>query len=181
MKTTNPNDEPGRPRRRKGLAVVLLLSGLAGGGILGAGLSANAATPSTSAAGTSSASTGTSSGTSTATSSSTAPTPGTATGTPPGLPLSGTVTAVGASTVTIGTTSYPVTSTSDIDKNGEATLSSLAVGDSVTFSRVTSGGVTSIDKVHAGSETLDRPTAGSPPPTNGNSGTSGSTGTGAAA
>ena len=152
---------------------MLLLSGLAGGGILGAGLSANAATPSTSAAGTSSASTGTSS--------STAPTPGTATGTPPGLPLSGTVTAVGASTVTIGTTSYPVTSTSDIDKNGEATLSSLAVGDSVTFSRVTSGGVTSIDKLHAGSETLDRPTASSPPPTNGSSGTSGSTGTGGAA
>jgi hypothetical protein len=181
MNTTNPNDEPGRHRSRKGLAVVLLLSGLAGGGILGAGLSANAATPSTSTAGTSSASTGTSSGASTGTSSSTAPTPGAATGTPPGLPLSGTVTALGASTVTIGTTSYPVTSTTDIDKNGEAALSSLAVGDSVTFSTVTSGGVTSIDKLHAGSETLDRPAAGSAPPANGGSGTSGFPGTGAAA
>ncbi len=181
MNTTIPNGEPGRRRPRKGLAVALLLSGLAGGGILGASLSANAATPSTSATGTSSASTGTSSGASTGTSSSTAPAPGTGMGTPPGLPLSGTVTAVGASTVTIGTTPYPVTSTSDIDKNGEATLSSLAVGDSVTFSTVTSGGVTSIDKLHAGSETLDRPTAGSAPPTNGGSGTLGSMGTGAAA
>ena len=95
--------------------------------------------------------------------------------------MSGTVTAVGASTVTIGTTSYPVTGTTDIDKNGEATLSSLAVGDSVTFSTVTSGGVTSVDKLHAGSETLDRPAAGSGPPANGGSGTSGSPGTGAAA
>ncbi|MBF6558126.1 MAG: hypothetical protein IVW52_18620 [Acidimicrobiales bacterium] len=181
MNTTNPNDEPGRHRSRKGLAVVVLLSGLAGGGILGAGLSANAATPSTSTAGTSSASTGTLSGASTGTSSSTAPTPGATMGTSPGLPLSGTVTAVGASTVTIDTTSYPVTSTTDIDKSGEAALSSLAVGDSVTFSTMTSGGATSIDKLHAGSETLDRPAAGSAPPANGGSGTSGFPGTGAAA
>jgi ABC-type phosphate transport system substrate-binding protein len=75
-----------------------------------------------------------------------------------GLPLSGTVTAVGSSTVTIktstGSTTYQVDSNSDIDKNGEAQLSSLKPGDQVRFS-VTSGNV--IDILHAGDEALDRP------------------------
>jgi hypothetical protein len=83
------------------------------------------------------------------------------------------VTAVGRSTVTIGSTTYTVSTASDIDKNGESTLSSVTVGDAVTFSTVTSGGTTSIDKLHAGSEALDRPTgAGSRP--SGSNGTSGS-------
>jgi len=75
-----------------------------------------------------------------------------------GLGLSGTVTAVGASSVTIktsaGTKTYKVDSNSDIDKNGEAQLSSLKVGDAVRFS-VTSANV--IDKLHAGDEALNRP------------------------
>jgi hypothetical protein len=79
-----------------------------------------------------------------------------------GLDLSGTVTAVSVSgnTVTIktasATTTYKVTSSSDIDKNGEAQLSSLAVGDAVRFS-VDSG--TTIDKLHAGDEAKNMPAA----------------------
>ena len=76
------------------------------------------------------------------------------------LDLSGTVTAVGTSTVTIktssGTTVYSVTAASDIDKNGEATLSKLAVGDAVRFS-VTSSTSKQIDKLHAGDEAKDMP------------------------
>ena len=76
------------------------------------------------------------------------------------LDLSGTVTAVGTSTVTIktssGTTLYSVTAASDIDKNGEATLSKLAVGDAVRFS-VTSSASKQIDKLHAGDEAKDMP------------------------
>lgn len=75
-----------------------------------------------------------------------------------GLDLSGTVTAVGPSSVTIktstATTTYKVNSNSDIDKNGEAAVSSLAVGDKVTFS--VDGG-TVIDKLHAGDETKNMP------------------------
>jgi preprotein translocase subunit YajC len=82
------------------------------------------------------------------------------------LALSGTVTAVGSSSVTIqtsgATTTYAVTSTSDIDKNGEATLSDLAVGDAVTFSTVTTDGTTAIDKLHAGNAALDMPPGGGP-------------------
>ena len=77
-----------------------------------------------------------------------------------GLPKSGTVTAVGTDSVTIDGTVYAVTSSSDIDKNGEATLSSLAVGDKVTFSTVASELPPTIDKLHAGNESLDRPTGG---------------------
>lgn len=77
------------------------------------------------------------------------------------LDLSGTVTAVTSSSVTIktstGTTTYAVTSTSDIDKNGEATLSALAVGDQVTFS-VDSTNAKQIDKLHAGDESKNMPT-----------------------
>jgi hypothetical protein len=77
-----------------------------------------------------------------------------------GLDLSGTVTAVGANSVTIktsaGTTTYAVTSTSDIDKSGEAELSDLVVGDKVTFS-VDGTNSKQIDKLHAGDETKNFP------------------------
>ncbi|WP_256796433.1 hypothetical protein [Terrabacter sp. Ter38] len=76
------------------------------------------------------------------------------------LDLSGTVTAVTSSSVTIktaiATTTYSVTSTSDIDKNGEATVSALVVGDQVTFS-VDSANPKQIDKLHAGDETKNMP------------------------
>ena len=77
------------------------------------------------------------------------------------FPMSGTVTAIGSSSVTIGTTTYAVDANSDIDKNGESTLSALSVGDVVHFSSVTTNGVVTINRLHAGSETLDRP--GRPP------------------
>jgi putative ribosome biogenesis GTPase RsgA len=70
------------------------------------------------------------------------------------------VTAVGTSSVTIktssATTTYQVDANSDIDKNGEATLKDLVVGDAVRFS-VDSSNKTTIDKLHAGTESLDRP------------------------
>jgi hypothetical protein len=76
-----------------------------------------------------------------------------------GLDLSGTVTAVGSATVTIktsaATTVYTVTGSSDIDKNGEASLSALRVGDAVKFS-VESSNRKTIDKLHAGDETKNR-------------------------
>ena len=80
-------------------------------------------------------------------------------GGPRGMALSssGTVTAVGTSSITIGSTIYAVDSSSDIDKNGEATLSNLAVGDTVRFSTVTKSGIVTIAVLHAGSEALDRP------------------------
>jgi hypothetical protein len=85
-----------------------------------------------------------------------------------GLALSGTVMALGASSVTIktaaGSTTYKVDSNSDIDKNGEAQLSSLEVGDAVRFS-VTSANV--IDKLHAGDEALNRPRGGAGPDNDG--------------
>ncbi len=75
-----------------------------------------------------------------------------------GLELSGTVTAVGSSSVTIktstATTTYSVTSKSDVDKHGEAALSDLAAGDKVRFSF--DGGKV-IDKLHAGDETKKTP------------------------
>lgn len=92
------------------------------------------------------------------------------------LDLSGTVTAVGASSVTIKTataaTEYAVTSTSDIHKNGEAALKDLAVGDAVTFS-VDSTNTKQIDKLHAGDKAKDMP------PAPASSATTGSTSTGA--
>jgi hypothetical protein len=97
------------------------------------------------------------------------------------LSSSGTVSAVGASTVDIktssGTTTYAVTSSSDIDKNGEATLSNLVVGDAVTFSTVTTNGTTAIDRLHAGNEAQDMPQGapgGGPGPGSGSNGPSGS-------
>nr|MDA8047384.1 hypothetical protein [Actinomycetota bacterium] len=76
----------------------------------------------------------------------------TANGCSGGLSDSGTVTAVGASSVTIDGKTYAVTSSSDIDKNGEATLSDLKVGDKVTFSTVSAASTPTIDKLHAGNE-----------------------------
>jgi Cu/Ag efflux protein CusF len=88
-----------------------------------------------------------------------------------GLSLSGTVTAVGTSSVTIktanGTVSYAVTANSDIDKNGEAKLSDLKVGDAVRFSITTTSGKPAIDKLHAGNEQLDRPSRPSGDPVGG--------------
>ena len=88
------------------------------------------------------------------------------------LDLSGTVTAVGAGSVTIktatATTVYAVTSASDIDKNGEAAVKDLAVGDAVTFS-VDRTNTKQIDKLHAGDETKNRPQA----PATSNSSTTG--------
>ncbi len=76
---------------------------------------------------------------------------------PPGgaaLPLHGTVTAVSASSVTIktssGTTTYAVTATSDIDKDGKTGAGALRAGDVVAFSTVTTDGTTAIDKLVAG-------------------------------
>jgi len=85
-----------------------------------------------------------------------------------GLNLSGTVTAIGSTTVTIktgtGTTVYTVDANSDIDKNGEASLSSLRRGDAMTFDR---SSATTIAKLHAGDETLNRPNAAAGSPTSG--------------
>jgi hypothetical protein len=82
------------------------------------------------------------------------------------LALSGTVTAVGSGTVTIktssATTEYVVDANSDIDKNGEAKLSDLKVGDLVQFSTVTTNGKATIDILHSGDEAKNRP-AGPPP------------------
>jgi hypothetical protein len=82
------------------------------------------------------------------------------------LNLTGTVTAVGSDTVTIKTSSgavktYKVDSNSDIDKNGEAQLSSLTAGDAVRYS--VRSGTSTIDKLHAGDEAKDRPAHGAPP------------------
>jgi hypothetical protein len=149
----------------------LVTAGLAAGGILGTTMSASASTTST-----------------TSNSSSTNATP--SGGSPPGPPGAGaagrtyqgladrgTVTAVGSARVTIDGKVYAVTSNSDIDKNGEATLSDLAVGDTVTFSTVSSATTPTIDKLHAGSEALDRPTG---PPSGAPSGSSGTAPTGGA-
>jgi hypothetical protein len=136
-----PSTAPVR-RRQRGLVVgaALVGTGAVAGAIIGTTFLSGAATSS--------------------------PTPGTGSSTSQpaghgsgrGLGLSGTVTAVGSSTVTIktgtATTTYKVDGNSDIDKNGEAQLSSLKVGDAVRFS-VSSGNV--IDKLHAGDEALDRP------------------------
>lgn len=143
------------PRRRRGLVI--------GAGLVGAGVAAGAIIGSTvlSDAATSSPTPNASSA-----SSPEAPgAPGWPQGRGPGrgLPLTGTVTAVGSSSVTIktssGTTQYQVNGNSDIDKNGEAKLSDLKAGDAVRFS-VTSGNVIAI--LHAGNEALNRPQAPGP-------------------
>ena len=92
-----------------------------------------------------------------------------------GLDLSGTVTAVGSVSVTIktatATTAYTLPSTVDIDKNGEAALSAIAVGDAVTFS-VQDTNAKQIDKLHAGDEAKNMP-SGSAPSCSSSSGTTG--------
>jgi hypothetical protein len=133
-----------------------------GGGLVGAVI---AASVSASAATTAATATSASSPSATA-SSAPGGRPGGAMAGPPGHPgafglgLTGTVTSVGASSVTIKTSSgaiktYTVNASSDIDKNGEARLSSLAVGDAVRYSLVS--GTNTIDKLHAGSEAKDAP------------------------
>jgi len=171
------NDEtqtkgPHKPRRRtpRLMATGLGLLGLGGiaGGIASTALSAGAAATSTSSAPAPSSTGSTSSGsTSSGSASSGSGSSGSGSSAAPSpLNLSGTVTAVGSADVTIqtstGTTTYAVTSSSDIDKNGEATLSDLAVGDAVTFSTVTTNGTTAIDKLHAGNAQLDIPKGGGP-------------------
>ncbi|MDQ1731755.1 MAG: hypothetical protein QOK10_1914 [Pseudonocardiales bacterium] len=139
--------QPARRNRGMLAAAGLLGAGLVAGAVIGVTTLSNAATPSTSSS----------------SSPSSAPTAGAS----PrhdgghGLDLSGTVTAVGSSSVTIktasGTTTYKVTSNSDIDKNGESSLSKLVVGDVVRFS-VDSSATTTIDKLHTGNESLNMPT-----------------------
>ena len=74
----------------------------------------------------------------------------------------GTVTAVGAKSVTIkttaGTKTYAVDADSDIDKNGEATVSDLAAGDAVHFA--VRPGTSTIAVLHAGDEAKNRPAFG---------------------
>jgi hypothetical protein len=168
MPSQGPDDwQPTPPPRRRaslGLKVGLVGAGLVAGAALAGTMTAQAATT-------------TATPTPTSTSSTSPQAHGDGDGDGPSgghggaLSLSGTVTALGSSTVTIktstGTTTYSTTSGSDIDKNGEATLGTLAVGDAVTFDTTTSGG-TVIDKLHAGNEQLDRH-QGAPgaPPTGG--------------
>ena len=89
----------------------------------------------------------------------------------------GTVTSVGTKSVTIkstaGTKMYAVDSNSDIDKNGEAKLSDLKVGDAVRFNVVTVDGKKTIGILHSGNEELNRPDHGPGPGTPGSPGTPG--------
>lgn len=75
---------------------------------------------------------------------------------------SGTVTAVGTNSVSIKTTgaakTYAVDANSDIDKNGEAKLSDLKVGDAVHFA--VRPGSSTIAVLHAGDEAKNRPAFG---------------------
>lgn len=148
--TTNSTD--GRWRRYGGKAA-LVGAGLVAGGVLATTLTANAATSSSSTPSASSESGSSADG------------GRGAHGGPGGggnLSNTGTVTQVGASSVSIRdsagkVTTYAVTSSSDIDKNGEAKLSDLKAGDAVTFS--TSNGNT-IGVLHSGNESLNRPQGG---------------------
>ena len=82
---------------------------------------------------------------------------------PPRPPMqAGTVTAVGSNSVgiktTAGTKTYAVDADSDIDKNGEAKLSDLKVGDAVHFA--VRPGTSTIAVLHAGNEALNGPAGG---------------------
>ena len=139
-------------RRTTAQAAGLLLTGAVAGAVLAATFSAGAASPSAGTPGPSSYA---------------------ATGTGPGgygfgdhrgpgrlgVMQSGTVTAVGANSVTIkttgGTKTYAVDADSDIDKNGEAKLSDLKSGDAVHF--VLRPGTSTIAVLHAGDEAKDVP------------------------
>jgi hypothetical protein len=144
----------GRRMQRWVAGTALLGAGALGGGILANSMMANAATTSAG----SSQSTATGSGSS-GTTSSGSTSSGTAANPPAhmGLDQSGTVTAVGTSSVTIGTTTYAVDASSDIDKSGESSLSSLVVGDAVTFNTVTTNGTVTVNKLHTGNEALNVP------------------------
>lgn len=166
-----PPPPPAAPRRRSLLgartATALLAAGLLGGGLAGGYIVSNAATTSSPSVSASPSAGGSSSSPSTTA-------PGSSSGSGSGsmahgcaLPNSGTVTAVGASTVTIDGKVYAVTSSSDIDKSGESSLSKLAVGDKVTFSTVAGASTPTIDRLHTGDESLNRPAGGphdGPPP-----------------
>jgi hypothetical protein len=160
--------QPSAPRRR-GIAIGVLgaIAGCAAGAIIAGSMSANATT---SGNGTASGN-GTTSGNGTASASAVASS-STVPGAPPAGPAggpaggryrapatTGTVTAVGSNSVTIktsaGTKTYAVTASSDIDKNGEATLSDLKAGDAVRFDVVPN--TSTIGHLHAGDEALDRP------------------------
>jgi hypothetical protein len=161
---SKPDPDHGTPKtppswRRWGVPIGLLASGALVGGVLAATLTANAAPTPT-------------------------PSPSYGEGLRPGVPgpdggmpggragrhdghgldHTGTVTAVGASSVTIkesaGTTTYVVNAQSDIDKNGEAKLSDLKAGDAVKFNVVTVGGKKTIGILHSGNEELNRPQHG---------------------
>lgn len=137
-------------------AAGLLVAGAVAGGVLAVTFGASASSPAASSPGPASyAATGPEGGA-----------PGM-----PGMPgmrgprpplQSGTVTAVGAHSVSIKTTgaakSYAVDADSDIDKNGEAKLSDLKVGDAVRFA--VRPGTSTIGVLHAGDEAKDRPAFG---------------------
>jgi len=151
-------------RRRVGQAAGLLGIGVAAGGILAFGLNASASpSPGTSTAQYGYGPAGYGDGSPGGPQCSG---PGGHRGPNHGLPLSGTVTAVGSSSVTIksttGTSAYAVDASSDIDKNGEAQLADLKGGDAVRFSVATRNGKQTIDILHAGDEAKNRP-AGPPP------------------
>jgi hypothetical protein len=148
---------PRRGWRRPGKVVMsgiaLLGVGAIVGGIASTAASASATTTTTTAAASAgSGSNGSSPGPSTV--------PGSGRqrpGAPPGgmLPLHGTITALGASSVTIktssGTTTYAVTSSSDIEKGGKTTtLRALAVGNNVAFSATTTDGTSTIGTLMTG-------------------------------
>ena len=170
MQAESEPGQGGRRRLNKALisGLALLGVGAVAGTVAATAVSAGAATTTTTVSGntgsggasTSTTSPSTTNPNTTSPSTSTAPGSGTqGSGPPPGapttLPLHGTITAMGTSSVTIktssGTTTYPVTSSSDLEKNGSTTtLSGLAVGDDVGFSTVTSDGTTAIDELVAG-------------------------------
>ncbi len=157
--TTPTATKPARKAKR--VIVGVIAGGVITSGLAFGAMSANAATTPTPSAASAAATTD-------------APAPsGTSHGHGRGLNLSGTVTAVGTGSVTIktatATTEYAVSATSDIDKNGEAALGDLVVGDAITFSTTTTANNTvTVDKLHTGNEALNKPSG--PPPAGGESG-----------
>jgi hypothetical protein len=135
-------------RRTAAQAAGLLLTGAVAGGVLAVTLGASASSPSPGTTGpTSYAATGPQRG-----------------GGPDGrahfgATQAGTVTAVGAKSVTIkgngAAKTYAVDANSDIDKNGEAKLSDLKAGDAVRFAL--RPGTSTIAVLHSGDEARDRP------------------------
>ena len=143
-------------RRTAFQASGLLIAGAVAGGILAATIGASASTPFASTGSAPFAGGGTY-------------TAGPAYGGPdhhgmrPFAPMSaGTVTSVGSDSVTIksatGTKTYTVDANSDIDKNGEAQLSDLKVGDAARFA--VRPGTSAIAVLHAGDEAKDAPAFG---------------------